>query len=749
MKLTAMALVVGLALFNGCGAESVTANQVSNESSNEVVTSTGTQVNYQPEDYYTDWNKSQVTTITLGEDIKVSGTGAEVKDSVVTITSGGTYVVSGEVQEGQIVVDLLEKDIVRLVLNGASITCSTGSAIEVKSADKLVVSLEEGTENTLTDGMDYVLDEGSDEPNATLFSKDDLTINGAGTLTVNANYQDAIVSKDSLKIMEGNIIIQAADDAIRGKDMVAIKEGNITITAAGEGIKSTNLDDASLGFVYIENGAFNINTELDAIQAETNLEIIDGVFNITTGGGSVNGKSHTENLMMGKGGMGGTRPNREGMTAPTNEGITPSEGEGMTAPTNEGMTPPEGEGMTVPADEGMTPPEGEGMIAPANEGMTPPEGEGMTPPENEEMMPPEGEGMTPPTGDKTMKPENSKQQDVQVPSEESQGDVATEITVSAKALKAGNTITINGGKFNIDSADDAIHSNNTVVINGGELSIATGDDGIHGDAILTITDGHIDITKSYEGLEAATITIEGGEIYVVASDDGINAAEATGTENANGDLMKPMGNAELIVNGGYVYVDASGDGLDANGTITINGGTVIVDGPTNGGNGALDYDKTCDINGGILIAAGSAQMAQTSSSTSAQNAINITFTVAQEAGQSVSILDEEGNAVITFAPKKAFQTVFISSSAFETGKTYTYTYGGQIEGEATDGLIEGGNYTGGTVVTDFTINDVITYLNESGITTAQSNGMMGGHGQGGRGQKLQRQQKAQETRAEN
>ena len=632
MKLTAMALVVGLALFNGCGAESVTANQVSNESSNEVVTSTGTQVNYQPEDYYTDWNKSQVTTITLGEDIKVSGTGAKVKDSVVTITSGGTYVVSGEVQEGQIVVDLLEKDIVRLVLNGASITCSTGSAIEVKSADKLVVSLEEGTENTLTDGMDYVLDEGSDEPNATLFSKDDLTINGTGTLTVNANYQDAIVSKDSLKIMEGNIIIQAADDAIRGKDMVAIKDGNITITAAGEGIKSTNANDASLGFIYIENGTFNINTESDAIQAETNLEIADGVLNITTGGGSVNGKSHIENLRMGKGGMDGVRPNREGMTAPTNEG--------------------------------MTSPEGKGVIQPENEGMMPPQGEGM--------IPPEGEGMPPLTGDKTMKPENSRQQDVQVPSEEGEGDGATEITVSTKALKAGNTITISGGKFNIDSADDAIHSNSTVVINGGEFSIATGDDGIHGDANLTITDGHIDITKSYEGLEAATITIEGGEIYIVASDDGINAAEATGTENANGDLMHSMGNAELIVNGGYVYVDASGDGLDANGTMTINGGTVIVDGPTNGGNGALDYDKTCDINGGILIAAGSAQMAQASSSTSTQNAINMTFTAVQETGQSVSILDEAGNAVITFMPKKAFQTVLISSSAFETGKTYTY-----------------------------------------------------------------------------
>ena len=679
MKLTAMSLVVGLALMTGCGkqAEIAVDGGVSNSTTTitatatntNIVDGTGVQVNYDTEDYYTDWTNSQVTQITLGDTVEVSGIGVQVADSVVTITNGGTYVLSGELTEGQIVIDLLEKDTVRLVLNGVNITCSNGPAIYVKNADKLVVSLEEGTENTLTDGTNYVLEEGSDEPNAALFSKDDLIINGTGTLNVNANYQDAIASKDSLKIMEGTINVNAAEDGIRGKDKVVIKDGNITITSVGEGIKSTNTNDASLGFVYIENGTFNLTTESDAIQAETDLEILDGTFNITTGGGSVNGVSHRGN-MMGAGGMGGKRPQKGQMSVPPDEGMTRSADTGIVAPPDAGMTRLANEGTTAPSDA-------------------------------------------------TTSVSTSQ----------------SETTVSKKALKATDVIVINDGTFNIDASDDALHSNNIVTINGGNLSIATGDDGLHADVALTINGGIIDITKSYEGLEGETITIEDGEISVVASDDGINAAEASGTEDAvSGDLMNPNGNAALIVNGGLLYVNASGDGLDANGAITINNGTVIVDGPTNGGNGSLDYDKTCDVNGGTLIAAGSSQMAQSISTTSAQKAVDITFTTVQVAGQTVAVLDETGKAVVSFTGTKEFQTVTITSDLFESDKTYTFSYGGTVSGETTNGLGTNVEYTGGTTVCEFTMSDVVTYLNESGVTTAPVGGMMGGHGNfGGRG----------------
>ena len=676
-KLTAMSVIVGMALFTGCtnkvtAVKATTNTGMTTESNTNSNQESNIQVTYEEDDYYSKWDEEQATKITLGDDIKVDGVGAKAEGTKITITNGGTYVISGTLGDGQIIVDSLVKGTVRLVLNGANITSLDSAPIYVKQAGKVVVSLEEGTENILTDGKEYVLANDETEPDATLFSKDNLTINGKGKLEVNANYKDGIASKDSLKIVEGNITINAADDGIRGKDMIAIKDGNIAIKAVGDGIKSTNTKDANLGCVYIEKGEFNIEAEGDSIQAESYLEVLDGTFNIISGGGSVNGETHLESPMMEKG---------------------------------MGMIRPEDAGMVAPPNEGMIKPEDREMIAPPNEGVIRPE---------------DREAIASPSAKTT----NEAGQVI---------NTTEDNTISKKGLKSGQVMIISGGTFNIDAADDAIHSNSEVVINGGKFSIATGDDAIHGETNLMINNGYIDITESYEGLEAENITVKGGEVYIVAGDDGINAAETNGTEDQQGDLMNPMGKAQLTIDGGYIYVDSKGDGLDANGTITMNGGTIIVDGPTNGGNGALDYDKTCDINGGIFIAAGSAQMAQSVSGTSKNNAINITFSTPQEVGQTVAILDKDGKAVISYTPKKAFQVIVISSPALETGNTYTYSYSGTVEGDEKNGLVTNATYTGGTAVTEFKISEAVTYLDESGVTSTANSSMMErfGKGQGG------------------
>lgn len=721
MQMTVMSFAIGLSLLTGCGAQAVgTTNSTSSSVETQPLSTIiqtqqeGISVEYDEDDYYTEWNANEVTTITLGSSTKVEGTGVSIDGSTVTIKNGGTYVLSGTLSDGQIIVDSESKDTVRIVLNGANITSLNSAPIYVKAAGKVVISLEEGTTNTLTDSDNYALEEGSDEPDATLFSKDDLTINGAGTLNINANYGDGITSKDSLKIMEGTLVIKSADDAIKGKDMVAVKDGSITIESTGDGIKSTNSSDAAKGFIYIEGGSFNITAvEGDAFQAETDLEILDGEFNLTTGGGSANGPSHAEAFMGGgMKGNDGTRADRTGQ-APSDAGtIRPSDA-GMTAPSDAGTTRPSDAGTTRPSDVGMTAPSDAGMTRPSDAGMTAPSDAGAA-------------------------------------SQNNMGSTITteEETVSTKAIKATDTITISGGNFTIDAADDGIHSNNIVNINGGVMTIATGDDGIHADVALNINAGNINITKSYEGLEAATITIAGGTTYVVASDDGINVADGTSSEDAMGDPRHSSGTAQLIINGGYLYVDASGDGLDANGSITMNGGTVIVNGPTNGGNGALDYDNGCNVNGGTFITAGSIGMAQSPSTSSTQNSVTVSFTEAQEVGQTVAILDENGKAIMAFAPSKTFQTVTLCSNQFETGKTYTYVYGGTIEGKATDGLTENATYTGGTTVSDFTISETCTYLNESGVTTQASGmGNHGGNMQGGRGQRKQETQNESTTTA--
>ena len=185
-------------------------------------------VSYDSDDEDATWDASSAALITLaGGSITFAGTGATVDGSTITITAAGTYVVTGTLTDGQIVVESADDGIVHLVLNGADITCSDNPAIYVKSADKTVVTLADGTENSLTDGASYAVAEtDTDAPSATLFSKDDLTINGLGSLQVTANYNDGITSNDDLKIVSGTITVEAVDDATPGQGQPRRESGH-------------------------------------------------------------------------------------------------------------------------------------------------------------------------------------------------------------------------------------------------------------------------------------------------------------------------------------------------------------------------------------------------------------------------------------------------------------------------------------------------------------------------------------------
>ncbi|HYE10348.1 MAG TPA: carbohydrate-binding domain-containing protein, partial [Patescibacteria group bacterium] len=249
-------------------------------------------VTYDNDDDYSDWISENPNYIELnGTTATIKGSGAEVKDSKITISAAGVYVLSGKLDNGQILVNVQDKGTVRLVLNGVEINSTDNAPIYIMNAGKTILTLQDGTENFISDGVNYVLEDAStDEPNAAIFSKDSLTINGNGTLSVRGSYNNGITSKDDLKITGGNIKIYAADDGLMGRDIVAVKEVKIFIEAGGDGIKSSNDTDASKGLIAIENGGFDIISGKDGIQAETSLLINDGTFNITSGGGSVNAK---------------------------------------------------------------------------------------------------------------------------------------------------------------------------------------------------------------------------------------------------------------------------------------------------------------------------------------------------------------------------------------------------------------------------------------------------------------------------
>jgi len=203
-----------------------------------------------------------------------------ITEDRISITAHGTYVLSGTLNDGQIYVDCVDAGEVTLVLKGADIHNEDGACIYIKKAQVAQLELYEGTVNTLSDGDSYTFDNPEeDEPDACLFSKEDLVIRGTGTLNVDASYMNAIVSKDGLTIKDGIYNLDAINHGIKGKDYLTIDGGELNITAIGDGIKSTNYETELVGYVEINGGTLNITSDDEAIQ---------GVSRVTFNGGTTN-----------------------------------------------------------------------------------------------------------------------------------------------------------------------------------------------------------------------------------------------------------------------------------------------------------------------------------------------------------------------------------------------------------------------------------------------------------------------------
>ena len=565
--------------------------------------------------------------------------GVTVDGNVITITSGGTYIISGTLSEGQLIVDA-DDEKVQLVLDNADITCATSAAIYVKSAGKTFITLAEGSENILMNTAEF---EAIDDNNidAVIFSKDDLTLNGSGTLTINSENGHGIVSKDDLKITGGTYNITAASHALSGKDSVRIAAGTFNLVSGKDGIHSENADDSSKGYVYIAGGEFTIDSTGDGIDASNIVQIDDGTFDITAGGGAENStKTYEDNMMGGPGGGNG-----------------PQMGE---APSGEA---PDGNEPSGEAPDGNAPSEKPSGEAPQG-------GSGNSSSDNSN-----SDRETPPE-----KPDSNTDQ--AAGTDQSERDTSDSDSASTKGIKADGRLYINGGTFTINSADDSVHSNSAVIINDGTYTLTTGDDGVHSGEALEINGGTITISESYEGLEGLTVTINDGDIDITSSDDGINAAGGTeemGFGGMGNDSTEDTSTDEMWmeINGGYIHVLAGGDGIDSNGDITVNGGEVYIDGPSDNGNSAIDYGdrSACYINGGTVVAIGSSGMAEDISDDSDQQVMLVKLDSQKEAGK-VTLTDSDGNEIITYTALKAYDCVIISTKDLEAGQTYTLTTSG-------------------------------------------------------------------------
>lgn len=248
----------------------------------------GMDFEYSDRDKDASYDVASATNIALsGQGATVSGEGAAVEGATVTISAAGTYAVTGELTAGSLVVNAGDQDKVQIVLSGASIRNEAGPALNIQQADKVFVTLADGTQNTLADGASYALAEGEDEPNAALYSKADLTINGTGALSIEGNYCHGVNSKDDLVVTGGAIAVVAKEDGLRGKDCVKVADGSFAITAGGDGVKSSNDEDPTRGFVSIDGGTFTVTGCEEGIEAQEVI-VNNGELNITAPDDGIN-----------------------------------------------------------------------------------------------------------------------------------------------------------------------------------------------------------------------------------------------------------------------------------------------------------------------------------------------------------------------------------------------------------------------------------------------------------------------------
>lgn len=482
-------LTMGALMLSGCNTKIGNTTQQTTESSTTTsssATETDASDMFSDRDKEVGYDESESVTISLADNSSSCESDAvSITENTITIKDEGTYILSGSLSDGMVIVEAEDTDKVQIVLNGVSISNDQSAALYVRSADKVFVTTASGTENTLEhNGSSYTtIDENNID--AAIFSKSDLTLNGEGTLTVTAQEGHGIVSKDALVLTSGTYVITSASHGLSGKDSVRIANGTYTVVSGKDGIHAQNKDDSSSGFVYLAGGTY---------------------------------------------------------------------------------------------------------------------------------------------------------------------------------------------------------------------TISAGDDGIHAASNVTISDGKIDITQSYEGIEGLSIDIAGGEITVLASDDGLNAAGGNDSSSSEGfqggdDQFAATEGAYIQISGGVLHVNASGDGIDSNGDITVSGGETYVSGPTNDGNGSLDYNGSAQITGGIFAASGSSGMAQNFDSSSTQGTIMVNVDE-QEGNTEISLLDSSSTELLSWTAAKQYSSIIISTPEIQQGETYTITAGTAEQNITMDSLVYGSNAQG-------------------------------------------------------
>lgn len=514
------------------------------------------------------WDTSSETAIDLSNPIATDG--VTVEDGTLTITKAGTYKLSGEYQ-GQIKVETADSDAVRLVLDNANITNSSGAALNVVNADEVILYSASGTTNTISDGADYTAT-GEDDPDAVVYSKADLTIAGEGTLKVNGNHEDGIHTSDGLVIASGTLEVNAANTGIKGKDYVDILGGTINVTAQQDGIKSTNDTDEGQGWTRLSNGTVTVNAGDDGFKASRVVEISGGSLTV--------------------------EQSDEGIEA---QYINVSGGDVNVTSADDGM------------NASLKTSDSESTDSSAN------------------------------TSDAANQQQNNQQQG-SIPGGQQSG-------TSGTAQQQNNPQS--QGNQNMGQPP---------AMPGGNAQDGTSQNGTTG-----------------------------------TGQQGMGQPPQGGMPGGGGGTFEVV-DAAINVSGGNITVNAEGDGIDSNGVTTLSGGTLIVNGPSQGGNAALDTNGDLLLNGATVLSGSTADMFEAPSTNSTSGYLKLTNSSGFEQGSTVQVADSSGKVVANYKVTKSnVQLVLVSSSSIVKGQSYTvYTTTSAVDSNAASlasGATELGSFT--------------------------------------------------------
>ncbi|MBQ7698962.1 MAG: carbohydrate-binding domain-containing protein [Clostridia bacterium] len=598
-----------------------------------------------------------------------------VSGGVYTIKKAGEYTLKGNLADGQVIVDAGDKDEITLIMENASVSCSSGAPILILNAAEAAVKSAETTYNTVTDSRatDAKKDSGSaDNYDAAIYADCDLKINGKGTLIVTSAYDNGIKSKDDLKIKNVTLKVTSPGCSLKGNDGVEIESGEIILTSTGSDCIKTSSTELSSknnqkGSVTISGGHVDIYAAQDGISAACDAVISsdteDCTVNIFTSsyadlsdGGSASSEIY---LIVSGSDYSDSNDyyayfynddNSDGKWSKCEYETMIRSGRSASYYGLVVKAPSSYKNVAFATVKAGVQPDGENHTA-----IT--EGEAVNTSMNGYLITDISSGLI--TGDW-----------VQITSDG--GGNSEKTTYSSKGIKAENDIIITGGVVSVYSKDDGMHANSgsklesgvtstgNITVKGGSVVITAADDGMHADGTLKINNGYVKIEKSHEGLEGNVVEINGGKVYVYGEDDGINACKGSKTALVN-------------ITGGYLDVTTpSGDtdGIDSNGSITMSGGVAVVrSGASMGGvAGSVDADGTVTVTGGTIVALGGVCEVPEGDSVNTYVSSGTSFSAGD-----YTVSDSAGNTVAAFSLPSSYSSFWIASDKIALNGGYKVT----------------------------------------------------------------------------